>query len=233
MRGQRSNDGLRFRRDRGLGAHSSLPSLHDFRPTSSGSRATSDGRSDAGRIMPVSYMLPAVQARKSPKISAHRSLLSVPVSPLPHSPGYPVRHRTNNPAANRIDNSPRYPGKNRAGCLNGCPASCRASYLPENLVNYLTGDSAGYRTDCADSPRVRYSESNPSGNGADNLSDNLESYRADYPESYSGSLDSWTVCCTTGRPHLRGRPTRSAPFVYLFKTTLRLILFAPAVGAAG
>jgi hypothetical protein len=143
-------------------------------------------------------MLPRNRTRKSANFSILNSLFTLPVSPLPRSPGYLVNCPASYPESNRAGYSPRYPVRNPAGYLGGYPASYRAGYLAENLVSYPAGypdsNSASSPADCPDNRLERNPESSRESNGADYS----ESYWADsLPNCLAGyreSFDSRPVC---------------------------------------
>jgi hypothetical protein len=146
------------------------------------------------------------QARKSPKFSAHHSLLIADESPLPRSPGYSVKHPVNHPAGNRAGHSPSYPVRNPENYGEDYPASYWAGYLPENLVSYPVGYPDSNSADCsADYPENR-PVSNPESNRADSWADYSESYWVDsLPdcwEDYLRSFDSRPI----GRKAADGQP---------------------------
>jgi len=150
-------------------------------------------------------MSPRSQALKCPNFVTSNWLFVILLSPLPHSPGYLVKHTVNHLAGNRADYTPSYPVRNPAGCLDDYPASYWAGYLPENLVSYSVdypdGNSAGYSAHCPGSSP----ESNPESDWADNPPDYLENYPADSLPgclgSYLGDFRSRSACraATYGR----------------------------------
>ena len=161
-------------------------------PTSEGSRAEFDGPFEAASTVLVSYMLPQNWTPKSPKFSAHRSLLIAGESPLSRLPSYSARYSPSCPESSLAGRSAGYPERNLENYLVCYSVSYRAGYLEENSASYSEScresNCENSPSDCPENCPASSSESNLPSNGADNLPSYSESNPADSPASCLGSF---------------------------------------------
>jgi hypothetical protein len=139
-------------------------------------------------------MSPANQNPRSANFSILNSLFTLPLSPLPHSPGYSESCSRGYPEGNPGG----YPESYSRAYSGNHPENSRESY-PENYgESYSPANPENCRENCSDGNPAGYSQDSPDSNPESNPEDNPERNSGDYlqnrGENHPANIGSCPVC---------------------------------------